>query len=183
MAARNEEKTNEAMSDIHSKVPDSKGSLVFLKLDLNDLTTIKKSAEEFLSLEDKLDVLWNNAGIMTPPVGSVTKQGYEAQLGTNNVAPFLFTKLLTPILVRTAKTAPRGTVRVVWVSSSYAEIASVRGGVDMDNIDYKKRERPNDVKYGCSKAGNALHAMEFAKRYRGDGIVSMVSLVFSKLDV
>jgi len=42
--------------------PSSKGDLVFLRLDLDDLTTIKSSAQEFLSKEKQLDVLWNNAG-------------------------------------------------------------------------------------------------------------------------
>jgi retinol dehydrogenase-12 len=84
-----------------------------------------------LSKEKKLDVLWNNAGVMIPPQGSKTAQGYELQLGTNNIAPFLFTKLLTPILQSTAKTAPPRTVRVVWLSSSVAESASPTGGVDM----------------------------------------------------
>jgi retinol dehydrogenase 12 len=88
---------------------------VFLRLDLDDLTTIKKSAEEFLAKETRLDVLWNNAGVMIPPQGSKTKQGYELQLGTNNVAPFLFTKFLTPLLVETAKSATKGSVRVLWV--------------------------------------------------------------------
>lgn len=37
------------------------------------------------------------------------------QFGTNNVAPFLLTKLLYPILAKTAKTAPPDSVRVVWV--------------------------------------------------------------------
>lgn len=174
IAARNEEKANTAIADIQSHAPNSKGALVFLKLDLDDLTTIKKSAEEFLSKEDKLDVLFNNAGVMTPPQGSKTRQGYELQLGTNNVAPFLFTKLLTPILVRTAKTALPSSVRVVWVSSSMAELASVHGGVDMDNLDYKSDQSKHD-KYGISKAGNVLHAMEYAKRYKADGVVSVVT--------
>jgi hypothetical protein len=50
---------------------------------------------------------------MIPPQGSETTQGYELQIGTNNVAPFLFTKLLTLILAKTAKTAPKGSVRVI----------------------------------------------------------------------
>lgn len=172
VAARSEEKANAAISNIISKFPNSKGALIFLKLDLEDLSTIKKSAEEFLSKEDKLDVLWNNAGVMMPPQGSKTKQGYELQLGTNNIAPFLFTKLLTPTLVHTAKTAPPSSVRVVWVSSSVAEVNSPIGGVEMDNLDYNREQSPQ-MKYGISKAGNALHAMEFAKRHRADGIVSV----------
>ncbi len=50
---------------------------MFLKLDLGDLTTIKKSVEEFLRNEQRLDVLWNNAGVMVPPKGSVTAQVYS----------------------------------------------------------------------------------------------------------
>ena len=105
-------KATKAVNDIKSKCLQSKGELVFLHLDLGDLTTIKKSAEEFLSKEDRLDVSWNNAGAMVPPAGSKTAQGYELQLGRNNVAPFLFTKLLPPLLVKTAKSAPKGSIRV-----------------------------------------------------------------------
>jgi len=172
---RNEEKATKAIIDIKSKCPQSKGELVFLHLDLGDLTTIKKSAEEFLSKEDKLDILWNNAGVMAPPAGSKTAQGYELQIGTNNVAPFLFTKLLTPLLVKTAKSAPKGGVRVVWVSSIAAELASPKNGIEMDNLDYKK-DKSDMHKYGVSKAGNWYHATEFAKLHKADGITSVVSL-------
>jgi retinol dehydrogenase-12 len=140
------------------------------------LTTIKKSAEVFLSKEKKLDVLWNNAGVMTPPQGSTTKQGYELQLGTNNLAPFLFTKLLTPTLASTAKSSPPGNVRVVWVSSSAAEGLSPTGGVDLNNLDYKQ-DKGAWHKYGVSKAGNIFHSKEYAKRYEADGIISVVSFI------
>ena len=174
VAARSEEKAVTAISQIKSRVPESKGSLVSLHLDLNDLSTIKSSAESFLRDNDRLDVLWNNAGVMIPPHGSKTKQGYELQLGTNNIAPFLFTKLLYPILAKTAKTAPADSVRVVWVSSNGAEIFSPKGGVDLDNMDLKV-DKPAWVKYGTSKAGNILHASEFAKR-QSDGIISLVRM-------
>jgi retinol dehydrogenase 12 len=175
VAVRSEEKATKAINDIKSNCPQSKGELVFLHLDLGDLTTIKKSAEEFLSRENRLDVLWNNAGVMVPPAGLKTAQGYELQLGTNNVAPFLFTKLLTPLLVKTAKTAPKGSVRVIWVSSSAAALTSPKNGVEMDNLDYKK-DKPVWHKYGVSKAGNWYHATEFAKLHKADGITSVVSL-------
>jgi retinol dehydrogenase-12 len=111
---------------------------------------------------------------MVPPQGSTTKQGYELQLGTNCVGPFLFTKLLTPVLQRTAtQEKEKGGVRVVWVSSSAAEVGSPAGGVDLGNLDYKV-EMGRGPKYGVSKAGNWYHAVEFARRYREDGIVSVV---------
>jgi len=172
LTGRSEQKATDAIKSIKSSVPDATGELVYLHLDLDDLTTIKKSAEEFLSKEKKLDVLWNNAGVMVPPDGSKTKQGYEMQLGTNNVAPFLFTKLLTPLLVETAKTASPGSVRVVWVASSAAEATSPKGGVDMNNLDYKQNKQ-GWTKYGVSKAGNVLHGKEYAKLHKDDGIVSV----------
>lgn len=165
------------MGFLKSSHPNSKGELEYLKLDLGDLTTIKGSAEEFLKKEKRLDVLFNNAGVMVPPQGSVTKQGYELQIGTNNVAPFLFTKFLTPLLVETAKTAEKGSVRVVWVSSSAAERSSPQGGVEMDNLRYEREDKGPWHKYGVSKAGNILHSSEYAKRFGGEGILSVVSSV------
>jgi NAD(P)-dependent dehydrogenase (short-subunit alcohol dehydrogenase family) len=172
-AARSAEKTAATIESVKTAFPNSKGQAIYLHLDLDDLTTIKASANEFLSKEDKLNVLWNNAGVMVPPQGSKTKQGYELQLGTNNVAPFLFTKLLTPILIKTAKSEPPGTVRVVWTSSSAAEGISPKNGVDMNDLNYKV-DKSAWHKYGVSKAGNVFHSKEFAKRYAGDGLISVV---------
>jgi retinol dehydrogenase-12 len=44
--------------------------------------------------------------------------------------------------------------------------------VPMDNLDYHKSQ-PFIIRYGISKAGNYLHAVEYAKRYKADGIVSV----------
>jgi NAD(P)-dependent dehydrogenase (short-subunit alcohol dehydrogenase family) len=162
------------MSSIKKNNPDSKGELVFLPLDLADLTTISKSAEQFLAQESRLDVLWLNAGVMVPPKGSKTAQGYELQLGTNNIGHFLFAKLLHPVLKKTAATAPKNSVRVVWVSSSAVDLAP-SGVIDFTNMDYKRDER-DWSKYARSKSGNVLHAAEFARRTEGEDIVSVVSL-------
>jgi retinol dehydrogenase-12 len=173
VAAKSKERARQVVGDIRVKILASKGELLYLHLDLEGLFVIKVSVEEFPGKEDRLDVLWNNAAVMNTPAGSKTKQGYELQLGTNNIAPFLFTKLLTPVLVETAKTAPKGSVRVVWVSSSAAEMIAPVGGVDMNNLDYKK-ELSGWMKYGVSKGGNILHSNEFAKRHEEDGIISVV---------
>ncbi|SPO05240.1 related to Oxidoreductase, short-chain dehydrogenase [Cephalotrichum gorgonifer] len=175
VAARSAEKAKDAIDAIKALHTDAKGELFFLRLDLADLTTIKQSAEEFLSKESKLHVLFNNAGVMTPPQGSVTAQGYELQLGVNNIGTFMFTKLLTPLLAKTAGSEPAGTVRVVWVSSTAAENASRNpGGVPIDELDdYQHEKKWRFYRYGFSKAGNYLHAVEYAKRHREDGIVSI----------
>lgn len=176
LATRSPEKTDAVITWIKEQHPDSKGVLHHLFLDLNDLESIKPSAETFLAKEQRLDVLFNNAGVMWPPKGSKTKQGYEMTLGTNCIGPFLFTKLLTPRLVETARSEVKGGVRVVWVSSSAAQASAPKGGLDVGNLDYKV-ERSQWVKYAVSKGGNVLHAMEFARRFGGEGVVSVVSVV------
>jgi hypothetical protein len=55
------------------------------------------------------------------------------------------------------------------VSSSVAEIV---GTVPIDNLDYHINKSAT-YKYGVRKAGNYLHAAEFAKRYAHDGVVSV----------
>jgi retinol dehydrogenase-12 len=173
VASRSQEKSLNAIKAIKEASPNSSGELAFLQLDLADLTTIKASAEKFLSKENKLHVLFNNAGVMCPPQGSKTPQGYELQLGTNNIGTFMFTKLLTPVLVATARAEPPSTVRIVWVASSATELGSpTPGGLVMDNLDYHNDKSPM-FKYAISKVGNFFHATEYAKRYKNVGIVSI----------
>jgi NAD(P)-dependent dehydrogenase (short-subunit alcohol dehydrogenase family) len=172
MAARSRFKTDEVMRDIKAAHPNSTGSMIFIPLILDDLTTIKASAQEFLAQESRLDVLYNNAGVMVPPQGSKTAQGYELQVGVNNLAPFLFTHFLHPILAATAQIAPKNSVRVIWVSSSAADGAPTPA-IDFTNMDYHKEEGIWP-KYSRSKAGNVLHAVEYARRTAGEGIISIV---------
>ncbi|KAI8631156.1 hypothetical protein F5Y19DRAFT_473555 [Xylariaceae sp. FL1651] len=181
IAARSEAKGLQAIEAIKEAEPNSSGELAFIRLDLADLRTVKASAQEFLKRETKLHVLFNNAGVMKPATGAKSAQGYELQLGVNNVGTFMFTKLLTPVLAATAKTEAAGTVRVVWVSSSAGEAPlAPKGGVPMDNLDYH-----NDMgwfpKYCISKAGNFLQGAEYARRYKADGILS-ISLNPGNLD-
>jgi retinol dehydrogenase 12 len=181
IGARSKDKALEVIKQIKAQFPHSKGDIIFLYLDLEDLTTIKKSVEDFLSKEERLNVLWNNAGVMGPVPGLKTKQGYELQLGINTVAPFLFTKLLTPILIRTAKSSPSGSVRVIWVSSSAAELLAPPGGLDVNNLDYIHEKSFPHI-YGVSKAGNVLHSKEYARLYKPDGIVSLVGDLLTALE-
>ncbi|KAI1139780.1 NAD(P)-binding protein [Hypoxylon sp. FL0543] len=178
MMARSEEKTRRAIDDIKAAVPNSTGDLIYIRLDLADLPSIKTSAEEFLRRERKLDLLFNNAGVAYPEKGSTTKQGYELQLGVNCIGTFAFTKLLTPTLVSTAKTAQPNSVRVVWVSSSAAE--GVNPKVFMDNV-HKIEKKSSMDQYFTSKLGNYLQSAEFAARHKADGVVS-VSLNPGNLD-
>jgi retinol dehydrogenase-12 len=175
IAARSEDRAAAAIDDIKKTAPDSKGSLVFMKLDLSDLSTIKTSADFFLSQESKLHVLFNNAGVMyvDPNGPQTTPQGYEMNLGINVLGTFLFTKLLTPALISTARSEPAGSVRVIWVSSLGTEMSGEKSiGLSIDDLEAHAK-RPAMDRYALSKAGNWLHAVDCARRLQSDGVVSV----------
>ncbi|KAK3316935.1 putative estradiol 17 beta-dehydrogenase [Apodospora peruviana] len=175
VAARPEEKAQNAISEIQNTVTASTGSLIFLHLKLSDLTKVKATVGTFLAQEQKLHVLFNNAGVMVstvdPPLKSA--QGHGLGLGVNCVGTFLFIQLLTPTFVATARSEPPNTVRVVWVSSFGLELfAQSDVGLSTKNLDY---HIPKDAteRYGQSKIGAWALGVEYAKRYKGNGIVSV----------
>jgi NAD(P)-dependent dehydrogenase (short-subunit alcohol dehydrogenase family) len=61
---RSEDKALKAIQDIEKDLPDSKGALIFIACDLADLTKVKTAADAFLAREQRLDVLFNNAGVV-----------------------------------------------------------------------------------------------------------------------
>jgi retinol dehydrogenase-12 len=172
IAARNREKGDKAITTVKEEFPDSKAKLAFLQLDLADQSTIKKSADEFLAKESRLDVLTLNAGVMAPPSGSKDAAGHELQIGTNCLGSWLFTHYLVPILKKTAASSPPGSVRVTWPASIAIAFAPT-GGVSFDQDGNVKVHGLQAVNYSQSKVGNAYLASEFGRRYGSDGIVSV----------
>ena len=114
-----------------------------------------------------------------PPEGSSTVQGYELQLGVNNLGHVLFAEMLVPLLAQTARKLNEegrtNGVRVIWVSSLYAETGSPKGGFDPENIDFSKKDVTKYYKYSVSKAGVYYQGVEFGRRYEDKGIISVVS--------
>lgn len=58
IAGRSEEKAQEVIRDIRATQDSATGSLEYLRLELNDLASIKSSVEAFKAKESKLHVLW-----------------------------------------------------------------------------------------------------------------------------
>lgn len=175
-ACRSEEKALRIIEDIKKKAGSkSTGEITFLHLNLADLASVKSCAAVFLARESKLHVLFNNAGVMTGPATPAprTAQGHELAPGVNCIGAFLLTKLLTPTLVATARTEPPNTVRVVWPSLfGLLQFSPEDRGIDMSNLDYHI-PKPGIDRYGISKCGTWLLGVEYARRYKVDGVVSI----------
>jgi len=168
IAVRNEEKAKSAIAELKEQTGKE---AFFLKLDLADLESVKSSAEEFISKETELHVLFNNAGIMMTPIEQLTTQGYDLQFGTNVLGHFYFTKLLLPTLLATAKISPDVKVRIV----NTASLTHVRcSGIDFNTFKEgpARKKKGTEWLYSQSKLGNILVSNEFARRYGDQGIIS-----------
>ncbi|KAH8684063.1 hypothetical protein BGZ61DRAFT_455587 [Ilyonectria robusta] len=172
IAGRSPDKARSAIDSIKRDFPESLGRLEFLQLDLSDPSSIKASAEEFMSKESRLDVLTNNAGVMVTKANQQDAEGHEIHFGTNCLGPFLFSELVLPVLVRTAAGSSPGSVRVTWASSLATMFAAPAHGIEFDDNGSPRDQGPF-VNYGASKAGNWFLASEFARRYGEHGILSL----------
>ena len=173
IASRSQSKANEAIKAITSIPTSTPGEVKYIHLDLADLESVKTAAETLSKQEEKVDVLWNNAaiGVKALPDGTKTKQGHENHIGTNCLGPFLFTQLLLPKLKEASKQAPKNSVRIIWASSAVVDSIAPKGGVNIASLDAPPPDQ--NTTYTISKAGNWLLASEFARRVKGDGIVSI----------
>ncbi|EJD04778.1 uncharacterized protein FOMMEDRAFT_18526 [Fomitiporia mediterranea MF3/22] len=64
-------------------IKDTGKEAIFLELDVASLKSVKKAAEEFMSKVNQLHILFNNGGVMYPPVEQLTADGYDLQFDTN----------------------------------------------------------------------------------------------------
>jgi NAD(P)-dependent dehydrogenase (short-subunit alcohol dehydrogenase family) len=167
IASRSETTAKVAIASIQASKPakdqvikSGKGEVIFLRLDLGDLTTIKASAMEFLSKESRLDVIWHNAGIMVPSDDTPTKQGYHVQLGINALGPFLFQHYLTPLCLKTASlpSNPKSATRIIFVSSSGHRTSPTPDGVQWDDISRKGNWFPRPRAQVWPKQSHECHA-------------------------
>lgn len=162
LGARTAKRGNAAVQEIEADVPAIKGKITYLEMDLSSFASLKKAAAFVESQTDHLDVLMNNAGLMAQPAG-LTEDGYEVQFGANYMGPALFTRLLMPLLQRSAE-KPGSDVRVVNLSSELLKQAPAGGlllsqnKTDLSNINSVAR-------YGQSKLADYFHTKTLASQH------------------
>ncbi|KAA1069162.1 hypothetical protein PGT21_014773 [Puccinia graminis f. sp. tritici] len=190
MASRNKTKAEEAIQKIKQELTtkpnndnkkksassssgeDSKSSdqikepfIEFLEFDLTKISAGKKTAEAFLSKEDRLDMLINNAGIMATPY-ELSEDGIELQ-ACNGTGHFGLTIPLLPILKKTD--AAGSQVRIVNLSSIAHRTAASKP--DFSSLEALNRKYSSTwIRYGNSKLSNILFNSELQRRLEGTNI-------------
>ena len=128
--------------------------------DFSSLIQVRRLADEILSTTDRLDLLINNAGLMSPKY-RFSSEGFELTFAVNHLAPFLLTNLL---LDRVKASAP---ARIVTVASE-----AHRG----HRLNLNQLAQPHDWgalrAYGRSKLCNILFTRELAARLDGSGVLA-----------
>jgi len=159
MACRSQARGEAALEEARQACK-GRGDIRLMQLDLGSFSSIRQFASAYREQYDRLDVLLNNAGVVTIK-RETTADGYEAMLGVNHLGHFLLTNLLLDPLTR----AQQG--RIVNVSSGAHKIGKIHW------------EDPNLSKgfhvakgYAQSKLANILFTKELARRLSGTGVTA-----------
>jgi NAD(P)-dependent dehydrogenase (short-subunit alcohol dehydrogenase family) len=151
---------------------------------------VKKAATSVSQITSQLDVIINNAGIMTPE-RQWTKEGIEAQFGSNHIGHFLFTNLLLPLLITSSSSASSkpGATRIVNLTSLGHRLSPVRfHDYNLEGKQIPDEEKHGElppmfaktsedgyngfVAYGQAKTANILYSVSLTSKLQKQGILS-----------
>ena len=154
LASRTEAKGRDAVDRIRQQLPQA--TVRAEVLDLASLRSVQSFAAR-INREAKLDLLINNAGVMSVPKRQVTEDGFELQFGTNFLGPFALTLSLLPALMR----AP--SPRVTTVSSSAANMGLKK--INFGDLQWERSYGPWTA-YCQSKLADLMFAIELGHEVR-----------------
>jgi retinol dehydrogenase 12 len=155
MACRSLDSANQAREEI---VNETGNQNVYVKhLDLASVDSIINFAEQFKKEESELDVLINNAGLWTK-----TKKLTDINVEQTFTVNVLGHQLLTQLLLDELKNASPS--RIINVASHFA------GGLDIDDINFDKRNYNEALAYKQTKQANRMLTREWARRLETDNI-------------
>ncbi len=151
MACRSLDKARQARRDLLARVATAKVDI--LPLDVSELASIREFAERFAMQVGQLDILINNAGIVTPTL-SRNSLGYELHLATNYLGAFALTGLLLPHF---RKNAPTRIVNVGSLAHRFARF-------NFNDPNWNDNPYNNWKAYARSKMATAAFTVELNRR-------------------
>ncbi|KZS87492.1 NAD(P)-binding protein [Sistotremastrum niveocremeum HHB9708] len=180
LAARNESKTIGVIKELEIEgLGPGNGSLHYVNLNLSDPRSAKKSGQEFIQRESRLDVLINNAGFVEEEYAK-TKDGLGETIVANFLSPFVYTNALLPLLKSSAQ-EPDSDVRIVNVASSMHTFPPSKETVfdssEALNNPFSNSRVGKMQRYGYSKLANILHINELQRRLDEENVpITCISL-------
>ena len=158
MACRTHERGEKAVRAI--KKAAGHDDIHLLVADLSTTDAIHQLADEFKARFSRLDVLVNNAAVLTSR-RKLTSDGFEMQFFVNHLAYFLLTGLLIDTLQSSAPS------RIVNIAST----AHSGGVIDFENLQGEGRYRGWKM-YANTKLANVMFTYELARRLQGTRVTA-----------
>ncbi len=153
MLCRSKERGEAALQELTNQ---HKRDISLMQCNLGSMADIRRFTDEFKQIYDRVDVLINNAGVISLDRRE-TVDGIEEQFGVNHIGHFLLT-------LRLLDTMEAGS-RIVVVASGAHKVGKIHFE------DYNLRRQFNVVKaYSQSKLANILFTRELALRVKDMGI-------------
>jgi NAD(P)-dependent dehydrogenase (short-subunit alcohol dehydrogenase family) len=162
---RNVDKGQIVINEILASDPSNKSPIHLIPMELDSFVSIKAGAKAILGKTDRINIVINNAGVMSTPEGQ-TKDGFETQFGTNHLGHFLLFQLLKDTLLKSS--TPDFPSRVVSVSS----LGHRASGVRFDDFNFEKGAYDPWESYGQAKTANIYMSNEIERRYGSKGLHS-----------
>lgn len=134
-------------------------NLVVALCDLSELQSVRQFAARFSEDSERLDVLVNNAGVLTER-RAVSADGIELTFATNVVGPFLLTSQLLPALERSAP------ARIINVSSGGMYTQRIR----VDDLESDHDEFDGPTAYARSKRAQVILTEMWATHLKDRGV-------------
>ena len=157
LAVRNRERGEAARETILEHLSDADVHLGLC--DLSRLDSVRQFAERFTTEAPRLDVLVNNAGVLTQE-RELSANGIELTLATNVIGPFLLTQLLIPMLERSVPS------RIVNVSSGGMYTQKLRA----DDLQSEQEDFDGPTVYARTKRAEVVLSEMWAQRLAGAGV-------------
>jgi len=154
IAGRNKSKVETAVKDIKSF--SANNDVHSIVCDLSSFQSIKECAANYKEQLGQLDILINNAGLVTNSL-QFTSEGFEMQIGVNHLGPFLLTHELLGLLHKSDQP------QIINVSS----MAHYRGNINFNTFkgEIGSEKYKGMAAYRQSKLANVLFTQEMARRY------------------
>ncbi|XP_047044968.1 short-chain dehydrogenase TIC 32, chloroplastic-like [Lolium rigidum] len=165
MAVRDVSAGIRAKEAIQAEIPGG-AEVDVLQLDLSSMASVRRFADEFGSLNLPLNILINNAGVVTRHC-TRSCDGLELHFATNHIGHFL----LTNLLLEKMKSASRNSGiqgRIVNVSSA-GHIMTYPEGICFDKL-HDPSGFSSFIAYGQSKLANILHSNELSRILKEEGV-------------
>lgn len=134
------------LREVAGGLPGAKGEV--LTCDFTSLDDVRKLASQVRERYERVGVLVNNAGVMSP-TRRTTPDGHELMAQVNHLAPFLLTRALADHVDRIVTTSSR---------------AGRAGRLDVTDLSRERRRWNGWLQYGDTKQANALFTVALAAR-------------------